>query len=75
MARYRNLSADFNEATNRLAQVWRSESTGWQDEKAKQFSERVMIPISNECGTINRLIEQMDTILTRLLDTNLINEK
>lgn len=75
MARYRNLSDDFNEAANRLAQIWRSESEGWQDEKAKQFSERVMTPISNECGTINMLLKQMDTVLNSLLDANLIDEK
>ncbi len=75
MAQYRNLSSDFYEATKRLAQTWRTESTGWQDIKAKQFSERVMLPVSNECGQINTLLLQMDTVLSRLVDARLIDEK
>lgn len=75
MARYRTLSDDFYEATKRLAQTWRSESIGWQDEKGKQFSERVMLPVSNECGQIHALLVRMDTVLSRLVDANLINEK
>lgn len=50
-------------------------SIGWQDEKAKQFSERVMLPVSNECGRINGLLVRMDAVLSRLDDANLINEK
>jgi hypothetical protein len=75
MAKYKNLSDDFYEATKRLAQTWRTESIGWQDEKAKQFSERVMLPVSNECGRINELLVRMDAVLSRLDDANLINEK
>lgn len=75
MAKYKNLSDDFYEATKRLTQTWRTESIGWQDEKAKQFSERVMLPVSNECGQINGLLVRMDTVLSRLVDANLINEK
>ncbi len=75
MAKYKNLSDDFYEATKKLAQTWRTESVGWQDEKAKQFSERVMLPVSDECGQINGLLVQLDKVLTRLVDVNLINEK
>lgn len=75
MAKYRNLSDNFYEATKRLAQTWRIESIGWQDVKAKQFSERVMLPVSKECGQINALLLRMDAILSRLVDANLINEK
>lgn len=75
MAKFRNLSDDFYEATKGLAQTWRLESVGWQDEKAKQFSERVMLPVSNECGQINALLVRMDTVLSRLVDANLISEK
>lgn len=75
MARYKNLSDDFYEAAARLAQTWRTESTGWQDIKVKQFSERVMTPVSNECGQIYSLLEKMDAILSRLANENLIGEK
>lgn len=75
MAQYRNLSNDFYEATKMLAQTWRTESIGWQDIKVKQFSERVMLPVSNECGQINTLLLQMDKVLSCLVDANLIDEK
>lgn len=75
MARYKNLSDDFYGATTRLAQTWRSESVGWQDIKAKQFSERVMAPVSNECGKINVLLTRMDAVLSKLAERKLIDEK
>ena len=75
MAQYRNLSNDFYEATKMLAQTWRTESIGWQDIKVKQFSERVMLPVSNECEQINTLLLQMDKVLSCLVDANLIDEK
>lgn len=75
MSKFRNLFDDFYEATKKLAQTWCSESAGWQDGKAKRFSERIMLPVSNECGQINALLVRMDTVLSRLVDANLINEK
>lgn len=75
MATFRNLSNDFYNATRNLAQTWRTESVGWQDQNAKQFSEHVMAPVSKECSQINTLLAQMDSVLSRLVDAKLINEK
>ena len=75
MARYKSLSDDFHIATIKLAQTWRSENVGWQDIKSRQFGERVMTPVSNECGKINELLTRMDHILSRMVEVKLIDEK
>ena len=75
MNRYKGISDDFRDATSKLANTWRSENDGWQDIKAKEFSERVLKPISNECNRINNLIDRMDVVLSRLEECRLIDEK
>ena len=75
MARFQALSHDFYESMARLAQVWRTESVGWQDAKAEQFSMRVMTPVSGQCGKIHESLAQMDSILSRMAAEGLIDEK
>lgn len=75
MNRYKGISDDFREATSKLANIWRSENDGWQDIKAREFSENVLKPISNECNRINKLINRMDIVLSRLEECGLIDEK
>jgi len=75
MNRYKGISDDFRDATSKLANTWRSENDGWQDIKAKEFSEHVLKPISNECNRINNLIDRMDVVLSRLEECRLIDEK
>lgn len=75
MSLYKNLCDDFYESTRKMAQTWRTESIGWQDEKAEQFSVRVIRPVSNECEKINDLLTGMDHILSRLVNVKLIDEK
>lgn len=75
MARYSVLKNSFEQANIKLAQTWRKESQGWNDEKGKQFGERVLTPISNECRDIVALLNQMDQALNTLADNKMIDEK
>ncbi len=75
MTRYSTLLGSFDEIAGNLATGWREEKNGWQDQKSEEFGREVISPIAKECVATARLLQEMDSVLSSLLEKDLIDEK
>lgn len=72
MKNLQNVIDEFNEAITDVAAVWQKQNGRFTDKKTVQFSENILRPISNAGARINNQADQLNTILKRLMELDLI---
>ena len=75
MAQFDNLIDQFNEAIAKVADVWRTQYSGFNDKKIEEFGVAVLRPLSNAGQQLNNYARELDYSLNALIDKGLIHDK
>lgn len=72
MARLQNIIDEFNEAIADVAVAWQEQRDNFTDSKIEQFGTNILRPVSNAGAKINVQAEQLNTIIKKLAECDLI---
>ena len=75
MAQFNNLIDQFNEAVAKVAEVWRTQHSNFNDKKIEEFGVAVLRPLSNAGQQLDNSARELDYSLNALLDKGLIHDK
>ncbi len=75
MAQFDNLIDQFNEAIAKVADVWRTQYSSFNDKKIEEFGVAVLRPLSNAGQQLNNYARELDYSLNALIDKGLIHDK